>query len=524
MKRIKKRIGRATLFVMLSLMVLTACGRKENFDNCKLTASEEKDISRKEVSVHDPSVVYDNGSYYIFGSHLAGAKSTDLINWKMIGNGVKKGNPIIDDPLHEMQEAFTWAKTGTFWAPDVIQLADGKYYMYYCNCEGSSPLSALGMAVSDDIEGPYKDLGIILKSGMTDIPSENGDFYDATVYPNAVDPCVYYDTDGKLWMMYGSYSGGIYVLELDTRTGKPLESGYGKKLLGGNHLRIEGAYVLYNPDTAYYYMFLSFGGLDSDGGYNIRVCRSENPDGPYYDSMGNDMIDCKGPDGSFFDDVTAERYGTKLMGNYKWAWHEGEDGEKRIGLLSPGHNTALRDENTGNYYIIFHTRFEGKGEAHQIRTHEMYFNEDGWPVIAPYRYGGEADGGTDSETGSDTTGMEEDTTAQVAAGKTEALEKAQVAGIYKYINHGRKISTDMNESTEIILYSNGNVTDSQDKKIGKWNILKENHMEITIDEILYKGLFSREYDEFGKKEVMTFTALSEEKGISIWGSNLEALN
>ena len=38
--------------------------------------------------------------------------------------------------------------------------------MYYCNCEGASPLSALGIAVADNVEGPYQDLGIILKSGQ----------------------------------------------------------------------------------------------------------------------------------------------------------------------------------------------------------------------------------------------------------------------------------------------------------------------------------------------------------------------
>lgn len=30
------------------------------------------------VSVHDPSIVKDNGTYYIFGSHMAAAKCDDL--------------------------------------------------------------------------------------------------------------------------------------------------------------------------------------------------------------------------------------------------------------------------------------------------------------------------------------------------------------------------------------------------------------------------------------------------------------
>lgn len=113
-------------------------------------------------------------------------------------------------------------------------------------------------------------------------------------------------------------------------------------------------------------MFLSFGGLDSDGGYNIRVCRSENPSGPYVDSMGQDMKDCKGPAGSAFSDATAELYGTKLMGGYKFTWKEGEEGEDRKGYLSPGHNSCLYQEETGKYFIIYHTRFENSGETHEV--------------------------------------------------------------------------------------------------------------------------------------------------------------
>ena len=37
----------------------------------------------KRVSVHDPSIVWDPSSktYYIFGSHRAAAKTTDLMSW-----------------------------------------------------------------------------------------------------------------------------------------------------------------------------------------------------------------------------------------------------------------------------------------------------------------------------------------------------------------------------------------------------------------------------------------------------------
>jgi arabinan endo-1,5-alpha-L-arabinosidase len=260
----------------------------------KNSVDEPKAPVFKDASVHDPSVIKVDETFYVFGSHLDAAKSNDLMQWEQIASGATSDNPLFEDVVKELKETFDWAESDTLWAADVIQLEDGKFYMYYNACKGDSPRSALGVAVAESVEGPYKDMGIILKSGMWGQPSEDGTIYDATIHPNAVDPDVFFDKDGKLWMMYGSYSGGIFIIEMDPKTAKPVPGqGYGKKLLGGNHSRIEGAYVLYSPETDYYYMYLSFGGLDADGGYNMRVVRSKNPDGPYYDAEGNDMINVK---------------------------------------------------------------------------------------------------------------------------------------------------------------------------------------------------------------------------------------
>ena len=115
------------------------------------------------------------------------------------------------------------------------------------------------------------------------------------------------------------------------------------------------------------------------------------------------------------------------MGGYKFTWKEGEEGEDRKGYLSPGHNSCLYQEETGKYFIIYHTRFENSGETHEVRVHQMFFNEEGWPVIAPYRYTEES---------------------------AEKLESKQLVGTYKYINHGRDISPDMKESEELVLNKN----------------------------------------------------------------------
>nr|WP_090850025.1 glycoside hydrolase family 43 protein [Litchfieldia salsa] len=475
-------IKNLTIVGCLSLF-LSACSGNDS------TPMTEPSFSN--VTVHDPSIIKADDTFYVFGSHLASAKSENLMDWTQVSNGVQKGNPLIPDAREEMKETFEWAQTDTFWAADVIQLEDGKYYMYYNACKGDSPRSAMGLAVSDNIEGPYEDLGIFMKSGMWDQPSEDGTIYDATVHPNAVDPDTFYDNEGKLWMVYGSYSGGIYILEMDPVTGFPLEGqGYGKKLLGANHSRIEAPYMMYNPDTKYYYLFLSYGGLDAIGGYNIRVSRSENPDGPFYDVEDQDMIHAHGKSGTVFDDLSIEPYGAKLVGNFDFVQLESEENTiKETGYVSPGHNSAYYDEETGKYFNIFHTRFPNSGEHHEVRVHQMFFNEDGWPVMAPHRYGGET---------------------------IEAYDKKEVVGEYKFINHGKDISSLIKESELITLEKNGKVTGYVS---GEWKQTGENSVQLEIDGVTYDGVFLRQWDEVNSKEVMTFTALSND-GTAIWGSQV----
>ncbi|MGM0748249.1 MAG: glycoside hydrolase family 43 protein [Bacillota bacterium] len=437
----------------------------------------------KEVSVHDPSVIQTDGTFYVFGSHLASAKSKNLMQWQQLTTSVTNKNPLIPNVYEELKETFEWAQSDTLWAADVTQLADGKYYMYYNACRGDSPRSAMGVAVADNIEGPYKNKGVFLKSGMEGT-SNDGTPYDATKHPNVVDPHTFFDKDGKLWMVYGSYSGGIFILEMNPKTGFPLPNqGYGKKLLGGNHSRIEGPYILYNPDTKYYYMYLSFGGLDATGGYNMRVVRSKKPDGPYYDAEGHNMIDVKGKDGTFFDDKSIEPYGVKLMGSYSFATQN----EKGAGYVSPGHNSAYYDEKTGRSYLIFHTRFPDRGEEHEVRVHQLFMNKDGWPIAAPYRYAGE---------------------------KLEKVKQKDVTGKYQIIQHGKDISADIKKTINIQLNKNHTISGEM---TGTWEKTGKNETEITLDGVKYDGVFVRQWDSVREKNVMTFSVLSG-NGEAVWGN------
>ncbi|GAA4426509.1 hypothetical protein GCM10023169_25360 [Georgenia halophila] len=450
-----------------------------------------------DASVHDPSLVQSGDEFWVFGSHLAAARTTDFMQWEKTADLVTPDNPLFEDVTTELAETFEWAESDTLWAADVIQIEDGRYYMYYNACRGDSPRSAMGVAVADDVDGPYEDLGVILKSGHREGegPSEDGTPYDARVHPNVVDPDTFYDAEGDLWMVYGSYSGGIFILEMDEETGLPEPGqGYGTHLTGGNHSRIEGPNIMYDPDSGYYYMFLSFGGLAADGGYNMRVVRAAHPAGPYYDAEGNDMREVRSdPEQPIFDDASIEPFGTKLMGNHLFQREVGDPGTgPGTGYVSPGHNTSYRDPETGRMHLIFHSRFPGQGERHEIRVHEMYMNSGGWPVVAPYRYAGTA---------------------------ADHVLRPDLVGDYRFIDHSKDISADIIEAETVTLNRDGSVTGAAE---GRWQLYNQNQARITVEDQTYEGVFTRQWEPTSQSWVMTFSVLSD-AGVSLWGSQTEPM-
>lgn len=446
------------------------------------------------IAVHDPSVIFANNQYYVFGSHLSVAKSPDLMRWTRVADGVNSSNPIFNNVNSELSEALSWAQTTTLWAPDVVQV-NGRYLMYYNACKGDSPLSALGIASASKIEGPYTDNGLILRSGMWGQISEDGTVYNAQVHPNTVDPSVFYDNSNRLWMIYGSYSGGIFIMQLNASTGFPLSGqGYGKHLMGGNHSVIEGAYVIYSPETNYYYMFVSFGGLDAAGGYNIRVSRSRNPNGPYVDAKGTDMRNVKAnPNLPLFDTASLAPHGVKLMGNHLFA-----NSNNQLGYVSPGHNSAYRKAATGQYFIVFHTRFPNRGEEHEVRTHEFFFNSEGWPVVSPLRYAEKIDAN--------------DPTRNRAA--LDAVAASEIPGTYQLINHGKDISATIKSSSNIQLANGGAISGAQS---GTWTFdANTRTTTVVLGGVTYRGVVSRQWNQVRNRFEITFTALSSD-GTAVWG-------
>lgn len=497
----------------------------------------------KNVSVHDPSIVKDGDTFYAFGSHIEAAKSTDLLNWTTFTNGyTTPDNAIFGDLSRNLAGSFAWAgendsdSKGGFavWAPDVFWNKDyrnkdgskGAYMMYY-SASSTYIRSAIGFAVSKTIEGPYVYGDTVLYSGFTrdeaydqnsqvnkkwtntnlqslidnrTLAGARAEWFNAdgsyanNLYPNAIDSTLFYDKKGKLWMTYGSWSGGIYILEIDKKTGEAIYPGkdgktsdgrlidryFGTKIAGGYYKSGEGPYIKYDKATGYYYLYVTYGWLGADGGYNMRVFRSKSADGPYIDAQGQNAV--------LPGDTSNEPYGNKLMGNYLFDRKVGDAGTGiGVGYVSPGHNSVYIDDKTGQQFLVFHARFPQKGEMHELRVHQMFMNKDGWPVVAPYRYAGEK------------------------LGKVKAED---INGDYKLINHGHDNSAAIVNSLSIRLNSNHTISGDVS---GSWKKTNHNTAEITVDGAAYTGVFVRAWDPTSASYVMTFTAQSKE-GVAIWGS------
>ncbi|KAF2279262.1 Arabinanase/levansucrase/invertase [Westerdykella ornata] len=157
----------------------------------------------------DPAPVEYNGRLYVFTGHDEdGSKDFVMKDWRVFStvdmvNWQDHGSPM-------SLKTFSWASANA-WAGQVIP-RNGKFY-YYAPVRANSGRMAVGVAVSDNITGPYRDaIGKPLV--------ENNEF----------DPTVWIDDDGQAYLYWGnpnlwyvklnqdmiSYSGGMNKVSLTT--------------------------------------------------------------------------------------------------------------------------------------------------------------------------------------------------------------------------------------------------------------------------------------------------------------------
>ncbi len=475
------------------------------------------------VTVHDPSIVYDEKSsmYYIFGSHMAWAKSSDMIHWQTFTNNINRDYASIFAPDAEWSQrgtSGTYDVSTNLWAPDVIWNPDYEYtdasgnqkkgkWCMYMSVNGDHWYTSVVLLTADSLDGDWTRVGPVVYSGFTNSTEAAATDYakvigsndvaprylenrnnNRTYGMNAIDPCVVYDDDGNLWMAYGSWFGGIYMLKLDNANGlrdyqevyaetRNVSDPYqGIKLAGGEHVSGEAPYI--QKVGNYYYLYVTYGGLTAKGGYNMRVFRSTDIKGPYVDVSGDDARYT-----SAVNNINGS-VGNRVMSGYKWSYMD-------TGFVAQGHNSAFVDAD-GRSYVIYHTRFNDGTEGHQVRVHQTFINEDGWLVTAPFEYTGE----------------------QLLKG----FDASDVAGSYEVLFHKLNINyggLEVFTGETLTFGADGTISGA---RTGTWSFGSKGapYVTMTIGGNTYKGVFLRQQMEDSREFTWVFTVLGSDE-VSVWG-------
>jgi arabinan endo-1,5-alpha-L-arabinosidase len=287
---------------------------------------------------HDPSTPVAEGStWHLFstGNGLVHRQSRDLKQWKDC--------PPVFKEFPAWHREVVPTQKGHLWAPDIIRLGN-RYLLYYSVSSWGKNVSAIGLASSPTLnpESPdylWNDEGIIIRSN------------DKDPY-NAIDPQLFNDPDGSLWMVFGSFWTGIQLIELDPKTGlrhaerkKVRQLAWSESIEAPTLLRHDG----------WYYLFVNWGlccrGVKST--YEMRVGRSRKITGPYLDAEGSDLT---------------------TGGGKLFLRSEGN----RIG---PGH-PAFVEEN-GRLRLFYHYYDGDRGGFATLGERPIRWTKDGWPVPGP---------------------------------------------------------------------------------------------------------------------------------------------
>lgn len=453
---------------------------------------------------------------------------------------------------------------GMQWAPDVIYNKTMKKWCMYMSLNGDNWCSTIVCFISDDLEGPWiyqgpvvcsgfsgryahngfaasgdwKNTDLAIATGCTSLPQRYNTDEWSSYGPNCIDPCVFYDDDDNLWMSYGSWFAGIFMIKLDKENGlrdytytypyqvkgvtttagaanATSDPYFGKKIAGGWGVSGEASYI--QKVGKYYYLFMSYGGLTAAGGYQIRVFRSEKPDGPYKDCLTSTGIDAMyGKYILNFGGDAKRDEGVKLFGNYQWETMPNAE-------LAQGHNSAIVDHK-GRALIVYHTRFMNRGEGHEVRVHQLFVNQDGWLVAAPYEFSGE-------------TYTDNDIATQ------QLYDATEVEGDYQIIAHPYRQNTAAmayEKPVTIHLNADGSISGEY---TGKWELVSgTSYINLTLKgvatanaEVKFKGVLTEQTIDYTNIKALCFTALSssdglatlggaslQTRGLSIWGSKADA--
>lgn len=493
-----------------SLLLFTSCENKSHFTPVptpNLWVDDYRPVSGMEhykewgtYNVHDPACKKFGDYYYMYSTdaifaenkkdakeknvplgYIQVRRSKDLVNWEFMGWAF----PEIP------AEAVEWVRSqndgrgaGNIWAPYIIQYGD-IYRLYYCVSAFGKKTSYLGLAESSSPEGPWELKGCVIKT-------------DNESVMNAIDPSIIEDPEnGKWWMHYGSYFGGLFCVELDPATGRPqTENDQGHLVARRANYRkdnLEAPEIIYHPGLKQYFLFVSYDPLMTT--YNVRVGRSDKAEGPFFDFFGKEMRDTT----NNFPILTVP---------YRFNNHPGWAGTAHCGVI----------EDSGRFFMFHQARLSPQNTQMILHTREVFFNSDGWPVVSPERY----------TASTPQKFIREDLPGEweIMRIKEPVHERNLEAGQILW-GEGELVDKEWNHSVLMTLEKNGQIKGCEDKSVnnpnsGNWEFNAKTQI-LTIrteNETIKELLIFKGHDWENEQETILFTGL-DRNGRSVWGKRVK---
>ena len=325
-------------------------------------------------NIHDPSIFYDqaSGYYYVYSTGIGETltvvrtKDPNMRGWERLNFDT---SALITDEITAI------TRVDNIWAPDLVKVGE-EYRLYYSCSQSGRGDSCIALATSDRPDGGFTFQGIVVQSTQSSWGRTG----------NAIDPCIVTEEGtGDQYMTWGSFGAGIFLQKL-TADGflDPSSPAVNIARRTGAETGVEGPYIRYNPDTGYYYLFVSYGNLSNN--YNVRVARSKSITGPYLDDQGRNMA--TDSTGSLDGDI-----GYKLTSGFQYPGGSNDstgydgNGAAWMGL---GHCSVLNQD--GTWILYCHSRINNGygGEAGLwMQCHQLLWSEEGWPLMVAAFYDGE---------------------------------------------------------------------------------------------------------------------------------------
>lgn len=304
---------RAVLAALLSLCLAAAAAATE---------------PQPEPGAHDPTLLIQADRWFVFttGQGLQRLASSDQ------GKTWQRLAPVFAQPPAWWLEAVPEHKGMDVWAPKLFEHRGRVWALYSISTFGKNR-SAIGLVSSDKADGSeWRDDGLVVQS----VPTDNF---------NAIDPDLFADTDGKLWLSYGSFWGGLRLTQLDAATLKPIGE---TRFIARNKPGIEAPTMARHGEWVYLFASYDLCCKGADSTYNVRVGRARSVEGPYLDRDGKALLDGGGT--------------PLLTGGTRWK--------------GPGHQDVAGD------WFVHHAYDTQRGGKPHLRLKRLSWSTDGWPVIA----------------------------------------------------------------------------------------------------------------------------------------------